>query len=156
MNTDKSFADLWAESEEYTPQTEGSLEEQIARRRNPNWIYLTEDDVLSAKSFDNRLYSDYYDMDCEDLIETAKEEMEEDGELEIIFACDYNLENTSIKLFETSCESETYLLIDGDLKFIFHGYDTRVINTYNELIIIGGKEQVIIYDSSKKLLTKLN
>ena len=47
------------------------------------------------------------------------------------------------------------LIIDGEDKFIFHGYDDRVVDMYNNLIIIAGKEQVTIYDIDKKILTQL-
>ena len=156
--TDKqaTLADLFAEGEDYTPQTEGSLQEQIARRRNPNWIYLTEDDVRTAKTFDNELYSVHYDADCDDLIETAKEEMyEENADVEIVFAYHIELKHPTVKFYEKEGNSELYLIIDGEDKFIFHGYDDRVVDMYNNLIIIAGKEQVTIYDIDKKILTQL-
>lgn len=153
--TDKqaTLADLWAEGEDYTPQTEGSLQEQMARRRNPNWVYLTEDDVRTAKTFDNRLYSEHYDADCDDLIEDSEEN--EDGEIEIVFAYHIDLKHPTVKLYEKEGDSELYLIIDGTERFIFHGYDDRVVDMYNNLIIIAGKEQVTIYDIDKKLLTQL-
>ena len=155
--TDKqaTLEDLWAEGEDYTPQTEGSLQEQIARRRNPNWIYLTEDDVRTAKTFDNELYSEQYDADCDDLIESAIEEMDEEADVEIVFAYHIDLKHPTVKLYEKEGDSELYLIIDGEDKFIFHGYDDRVVDMYNNLIIIAGKEQVTIYDIDKKLLTQL-
>ena len=94
-----SFADLWAAAEDYTPQTEMSLQEQIAYKRNSGWAYLTEEDVRGAKTFDNKPY------DGEDLIETTKEEEDE---------------NESIKKkFEQFFKKFQYPILSAMLYFLF-------------------------------------
>ena len=148
-----SFDDLWAAADEYVPQTEMSLQEQIKYKRETGWVYLTEDEVRNAKTFDNKPYGNT--AGCDDLIETKREE-EDPDELDIVFSNDLCIKHPTIKLYEKADNDELYLLIDGEDKFIFWGYEDRVVNIYEHLIMIGGKEQIIIYDTNKKLVTRLN
>jgi hypothetical protein len=157
--TDKnlSFADLWDAADEYIPDVEKTKEEIIedylkVGKRN-QWIYLTTEDVKNAKSFDNKLYSEYYEYDCEEFIEDKLEDTPIGDK--IIFKNEY-MNFNNVVVHEYAQDDEIYLLVDGEDKFIFHGYDTRVINHYENLIIFGGKEEVIIYDIDKKLLKRLD
>jgi hypothetical protein len=58
-------------------------------------------------------------------------------------------------LYSISNDSEIFLLIDEDNKFLFTGYETSAINKKDNQIFINGWDNMVIYNTNTKKLAEI-
>ena len=160
MNKDL-WNELWDSATDYQPVTE----EMTTWKIPANCIAITEDQLKNEiKSIDNKLYSEYYESDCEDILEDIEDNPH--GEF-LLFGLrhDYGVSDSkdtsgwgSCKVYEyNQNHREIYLIEHNGQKFMFHGYDITIISLYDDShILFGGKEEITIYNTEKQTLTRLN
>lgn len=164
MNKDL-WNELWDSATDYQPVTEETIKVMTTWKMPANCIAITEDQLKNEiKSIDNKLYSEYYYMDCGDLLEDLQDNPH--GEF-LLFSLyhDYGVADNKDASGWGSCKvykynknyRKVYLIEHNNQKFMFHGYDIRTISLYEDShIIFGGKEDVTIYNTKKQTLTRLN
>lgn len=164
--TDKDiWNELWNSGTDYEPIREEQVKNMTTWKMPANCVAITEEELKNQiKSFDNKLYSEYYDAECEDLLEDIQDNPH--GEF-LLFGLyhDYGVESNkdtsgwvSCKVYEyNQNHREIYLIEHEGEKFMFHGYDITIISSLDDsYILFGGKEEITIYNSRTKKLTKLN
>lgn len=157
--------ELWDSGTDYEPVTEEQVKNMTTWKMPANCIAVTEDDLKNhIKSIDNKLYSEYYDADCEDLLEDLQDNSH--GEF-LLFGLyeDYGVEDSKDPSGWSSCKvyeynqnhREIYLIEHDNQKFMFHGYDITIISLFDDAyILFGGKEEITIYNTITKQLKRLN
>lgn len=162
--------ELWESGTDYESTTEEQVKDITTWKIPTNCIAVTEDDLKNQiKSIDNKLYSEYYG--AEDLLEDLQDNPH--GEF-LLFGLyhDYGIESNKDTSGWSSCKvyasvvcipqynqnhREIYLIEHEGEKFMFHGYDITIISSLDDsYILFGGKEEITIYNSKTKKLTRLN
>ena len=155
--------ELWESGTDYEPITEETIKDMTTWKMPANCIAITEEQLRNEiKSIDNKLYSEYYESDCEDILEDLQDNPH--GEF-LLFGLyhDYGVADSkdpsgwvSCKVYEYKDE-ELYLIEHNGKKFMFHGYDITIISLYDDShILFGGKEEITIYNTEKQNLIRLN
>jgi alkylated DNA repair dioxygenase AlkB len=142
MNKDL-WNELWESGTDYEPNT-GETTPKIPA----NCYAVTEYQLRNEiKSIDNKLYSEYYESDLENLLEDIEDNPH--GEF-LLFGLyhDYAVADSkdssgwgSCKVFEYKNE-DIYLIVHNDKKFMFHGYDITIISLYDDshILFVGNEE----------------
>jgi hypothetical protein len=162
MNKDL-WNELWDSATDYQPVTEETIKDMTTWKIPANCIAVTEDQLRNEiKSIDNKLYSEYYESDLENLLEDIEDNPH--GEF-LLFGLyhDYAVADSkdpsgwgSCKVYEYKDE-ELYLIEHNGKKFMFHGYDITIISLYDDShILFGGNEEITIYNTEKQTLIRLN
>jgi hypothetical protein len=157
--------ELWDSGTDYEPFSEETIKVMTTPKMPANSIAITEDQLKNEiKSIDNKLYSEYYDMDCEDLLEDLQDNPHGKFLLFRLYH-EYGVVDSkdpsgcgSCKVYEyNQNHREIYLIEHNGKKFMFHGYDITIISLYDDSqILFGGKEEITIYNTEKQTLTRLN